>query len=301
MAEALVILDGNTMLHRCYHAAPKRSAPDGREVGAVLAACGQLVWLLKKMRSRHIVAAFDPGGTLFRHTISPSYKAGRPESPPDLRPQIDLLREAFGALGVATVCVPGFEADDCIATLTAQGRTEGFSCWVVGVDKDIYQLITDVDPPVRLFVLKTREVIDEAAVKERIGVPPSKAVDYFALTGDAADNISGVESVGPKAAEALLQRFDSLEEIYSDLHAVTALDVRGAGRLPLRLLHGRKDAELARQLVRLRSDVPLGLGPLRESAAWRGPRESAAALFEALGDGSALSTALSLTEPLAAG
>lgn len=294
MGEALVILDGNTMLHRCYHAAPKIRAPDGREVGAVLAVCGQLVWLLQKMRSRHIVVAFDPGGPVFRHAIAPDYKAGRPESPEDLRPQLDLLYEAVAAIGIATVRVPNFEADDCIATLVALGRAEGFDCWVVGVDKDLYQIITDTPPVVRLFVLKTRTIIDEAAVKERIGVLPRQAVDYFALVGDSVDNITGVPSVGPVAAAALLQRFDTLEGIYGNLHAITALDVRGAGKLPLRLLGGRKEAELARQLVRLRSDVPLDLGPLRQSTAWMGPRACAEVLFHELGDITALKAARAL-------
>ncbi len=295
MSDALIILDGNAMLHKTFHATDGRVAPDGVEVGAVLGVCGQLTWLLQKMRSRHVVMAFDPGGPVFRHELAADYKGNRSETPEDLVPQLALVQEAVAALGVATVCVPGFEADDCIATLTELGREEGLACWMVGIDKDLFQLVTDAEPVVRLFVVKGRTVIDEAAVVEKIGVPPSRAVDYFALVGDASDNISGVPSVGPKAASELLKRFDSLEAIYANLHEVTSLDVRGAGRLPLRLLAGRKAAELARELVRLRTDVPLGLGDLRASTLWTGPRADADALFARLGDDRALVAARALS------
>jgi DNA polymerase-1 len=293
--DPLVILDGTAMVHKCYHAVPSRPAPDGAEVGAVLAVCSQLVWLLGRMRSRHLVMAFDPGGRVFRHDLCADYKGHRRETPDDLRSQLDQVRGAVDALGIPTVCVDGFEADDCIATLTARARDEGVACWMVGIDKDLYQLVTDEPPAVRLFVLKTRTVIDEAAVQDKIGVPPRKAVDYFALVGDTSDNISGVKSVGTKAAATLLQHFDSLEDIYADLHAITGLDIRGAGRLPMRLLAGRADAEQAREMVRLRVDVPLGLsGPLRQSTAWRGPTADADAVFAALGDDRVLSSARDL-------
>jgi DNA polymerase-1 len=291
MTDALVILDGHAMLHRCYHAAPKRLDRRGVEVGAVLAACGQLAWLLGRMRSRHVVMALDPRGPTVRHQIDPEYKAHRAEAPEDLAPQLELLPRAVEALGVRTVCAPGFEADDVIATLVERGRSEGFACWMVGIDKDLFQLVTDEAPTVRLFVLKTRTVIDEAAVTERIGVPPSRAVDYYALVGDASDNIRGARAVGPKAATALLQRFGSLEGVFDNLLSIGQLDVRGAGRLPLRLLNARKDIERARQLVRLRRDVALDLGPLREALAWEGPRVEADALFDDLGDPAALRSA----------
>ncbi|MCA9489214.1 MAG: hypothetical protein KC621_04810 [Myxococcales bacterium] len=284
MADDLVILDGHAMLHKAYHAVPKREDPDGTEVGAVLAVCGQLTWLLRKMRSRHLVMALDPGGPTFRHALFADYKAHRGATPDDLGPQLARLPAAVEALGIRTVCVPGFEADDCIATLVRQGREEGFACWMVGVDKDLFQLVTDHDPPVRLFVLKTREVIDEAAVIERIGVAPSRAVDYYALVGDSSDNVRGAATVGPKAAATLLQHFPDLEAIFADLHAIPSLDTRGARRLPLRLLKARAVIELARRLVRLRDDVPLPFASLREPLAWTGPAADAGAVFAALGD-----------------
>lgn len=294
---ALVILDGHAMLHKAWHAAPKRQGADGAEVGAVLAVCGQLAWLLRKMRSRHLVMALDPGGPTFRHALAADYKAHRAPPADALVSQLALLPRAVEALGIPTVCVPGFEADDCIATLVGRARAEGLACWMVGIDKDLFQLVTDAPPAVRLFVLKTRTVIDEAAVIARIGVPPSRAVDYFALVGDASDHVRGAPGVGPKAAAALLQRFEDLEAMFADLHAIPRLDVRGAGRLPLRLLKARDALALARRLVRLRDDVPLALGPLRESLAWRGPRPGADALFEALGDPRPLADARRSSRP----
>lgn len=285
--EDLVIFDGHAMMHRCFHGGRRYTSPDGREVGALLTLCDQLAALLGKMRSRHIVMAFDPGGPLHRHALAADYKAQRKPTDPDLLPQFPWVRQAVEALGIHTVCVDGFEADDCIATLTLAARTEGMGTWIIGLDKDLYQLVTDGDPPVRMFVLP-RKVIDEAGVVDRIGVPPTCALDYFALVGDSADNITGVKSVGPKAAAALLRAYGSLEGIFANLDAIPLLDIRGAGRLPLRLLAGRADAERARALLRLRVDVPLVLDAIRTDLHWTGPRADADAVFAALGDDSTL-------------
>ncbi len=284
MSEALVIFDGHAMMHRCFHAGRRQLAPDHREVGAVITLCDQLVGLLGKMRARHMVMAFDPGGRLFRHDLAADYKSNRKPTDPELLPQLDWVKDAVEALGVRTVCVEGFEADDCIATLTKRARAEGLSTWIVGLDKDLYQLVTDADPTVRMFVMPSKTVIDEAAVVERLGVPPSAALDYFSLVGDSADHISGVKSVGPKAASALLQAYGSLEGIYANLDAIPLLDLRGAGRLPLRLLDGRADAERSKALLQLRFDVPVDLASVRQDLRWTGPSASADAVFADLGE-----------------
>jgi len=207
---------------------------------------------------------------------------------PELSAQFRVAKEAVEALGIPTVCVEGFEADDCIATLTDRARAEGLPSWIIGLDKDLYQLVVDDDPTVRMFVLPTKEVIDEAAVVARIGVPPKAARDYYALVGDSADHITGVKGVGPKAASTLLQAFGSLEGIFDHLDDIPLLDLRGAGRLPLRLLDGRADAEQARRLLELRRDVPLGFDTLRQDLRWTGPAADADAVFTALDDDRAL-------------
>jgi DNA polymerase-1 len=294
MSDALVVFDGHALMHRAFHAGQRQLAADGREVGAVLTLCDHLVRFLSKMRARHLVMAFDPGGPLFRHDIAADYKSTRKPTDPELLPQFDWVKEAVQALGVRTVCVDGFEADDCIATVVHQARAEGLPAWIIGLDKDLFQLVTDDDPPVRMFVPSTKRVVDEAAVAERLGVPPAAALDYYALVGDSGDHIAGIKGVGPKAATALLQAFGSLEGIFDHLDDIHRLDLRGAGRLPLRLLAGRDAAHLARRLLALRTDVPLGLGSLRTTLRWMGPSAEADAVFAALGDDRALRVARSV-------
>ena len=295
MSDALVVFDGHALMHRAFHAGQRQLAADNREVGAVLTLCDHLVGLLGKMRARHLVMAFDPGGTLFRHELAPDYKSTRKPTDPELLPQFEWVKEAVAALGVPTVCVEGFEADDCIATLVDQARAEGLPTWIIGLDKDLYQLVTDTDPTVRMFVLSSKKVIDEAAVVERLGVPPSAALDYYALVGDSGDHIAGIKGVGPKAASTLLQAFGSLQGIFEHLDDIPLLELRGAGRLPLKLLDGRDAASRARQLLTLRRDVPLGLGTLRTTLHWTGPTADADAVFGALGDDRALRVARSLS------
>ncbi len=291
MDEALVVFDGHSMMHRCFHAGKRQLALDGTEVGAALTLLDQLVRLLGKMRARHLVMAFDPGGPLLRHRIAPDYKSTRKPTDPELLPQFAVIREAVEALGIPTVCVDGYEADDCIATLTHRARAEGLPTWLVALDKDLFQLVTDEAPTVRMFVLASKEVIDEAAVTERIGVTPRQALDYFALVGDSGDHIAGVKGVGPKAAATLLGAFGSLDGIFAHLDDIPLLDLRGAGRLPLRLLDGKADAERARQLLALHRDVPLPFGSLRDDRRWTGPSAGADAVFAALDDDRALTAA----------
>mgnify|MGYP000253237467 CR=1 FL=1 len=295
MSEALVVFDGNALMHRAFHAGQRQLALDGREVGAVLTLCDHLVGLLRKMRSRHLVMAFDPGGRLHRHDLAEDYKATRKPTDPELAPQLAWARDAVRALGVPTVCVERFEADDVIATLVARAREEGLPTWIIGLDKDLYQLVTDSDPTVRMFVLSRKEVIDEAAVTRRLGVPPAAALDYYALVGDSGDHIAGVKGVGPKAAKTLLQAFGSLEGIFAHLDDIPQLDLRGAGRLPLKLLAERDAADRARALLTLRDDVPLPFdGPLATALRWTGPTAEADALFASLDDDRALRVARSL-------
>ena len=295
MSESLVVFDGHSMMHRSFHAGKRQLDTRNREVGAVLTMLDQIVRLLGKMRARHLVMAFDPGGPLHRHELAPDYKAHRKPTDPELLPQFDIAREAVEALGIPTVRVEGFEADDAIASLTDRARSEGLPTWIIGLDKDLYQLVTDEDPTVRMFVLATKEVIDEAAVSDRIGVPPRAALDYYALVGDSGDHIAGVKGVGPKAASTLLQAFGSLDGIFDHLDDIPQLDLRGAGRLPLRLLDGRGAATHAQQLLALRRDVPLGFASLRQELLWRGPAAGADALFAELDDDRALVGARRLT------
>ena len=280
----IVVIDGTALLFRAYYGARPAEAVDGTPIGAVLGTARTLVDMLGRASTTHVIVVFDAGQRTFRNTLDPAYKANRGAPPADLVPQFDLVQEMVRALGFATLCAPGFEADDLMATVARQAHGEGWGTWLLSPDKDLYQLVNDAPPGVRVYHWHNRKVIDGAEVAARIGVAPSFAVDYFALVGDSSDNVRGVRGVGPKAASALVSNLGSLSQIYERLDDVAGLQIRGAKSLKAKLEAGREDAELALKLVTLKDDVEMGVdGPLGPWARWPGPREEAREVFARLG------------------
>jgi DNA polymerase I len=281
MSTPLVVFDGTAMLFRAYYGMGNFTSTDGVEVGGVFGVALQLASFIRRARTRRFFIVFDAGRKTFRNTIDPSYKANRGAPPEDLVPQFALVQEMVDALGFLHLSIPGFEADDLMATAASQCREAQVDCWLVSPDKDLYQL---VDDRVRIYHPKKKLVLGADYVLDTLGVPPAAAVDYFALVGDNVDNIPGVRGVGPKAAAQLLQHFEGLDDLYDRLEDVPSLPIRGAKSLAAKLSSARSDAFLARSLVRLKDDIPLGIdGPLHERAEWKGPYAEADAFFERLG------------------
>ncbi len=282
MSRTLHVLDGTAMLFRLYHAGLRLRCPRGREVGAVDGLCAALARFVRDHHPSYVVVVFDPGRPTFRHTLYESYKANRPKSPDDLSPQFDLGIACSVALGFRTFRVPGYEADDLMATLATRARRAGLRTHLQTPDKDVLQLVDD--SWVRVTDPRTQEVMDAERVRSRFGVAPPQLTDYLALTGDSSDNVPGVTGVGPKAAVSLIDEFGDLEGIYANLDRVEELPVRGAARLAERLASAETDAFLSRDLVRLRADVPLGESPLTlGQLRYRGPQPDAEAFFRSEG------------------
>ncbi len=281
----LLVIDGTALLFRVYYGMPGRIAPSGVEVGAVMGVCHQLLGITRRRSEEHIVVVYDAAQETFRNQIDPSYKANRGDPPEDLVPQFDLVKEASAALGFPSLSQVGYEADDLMATLAARAREAGMGARLVAIDKDLCQAVTDEAPAVDLCDPKTDALMDAAGVRERLGVDPSQVVDFMALTGDSTDNIKGVKGVGPKAAQALLGAFGSLDGILDNLERIEFLSVRGAKGLAKKMEAGREDALLARRLVRLDDAVPMGIDRATIAAVgrWRGPQPEAEAFFNSLG------------------
>lgn len=282
--DELWVVDATALLFRAYYAMPPRLSPAGEHVGAVLG-LGHLLRGLLRRRPGRVAMVFDAGMTTFRTRLDPRYKANRGAPPPDLAPQFERAREFSGAAGFMTLCVPDYEADDLMATLARRARDEQLRVRLLSVDKDLCQLVCDdvvIEDP------RTGAECDASGVVRRLGVAPSQVVDFMALTGDSVDNIPGVPGVGPKAALSLIQAFGDLDRVYDDLGRVASLPIRGARSLQARLHAGRDEAYLARTLVRLHDDAPIGAHELRTASRWRGPPADADPFFAALGSPGAL-------------
>jgi DNA polymerase-1 len=248
----LYLIDASAYIFRAYHALPPLTRKsDGLPVGAVQGYCNMLWKLLRDMKGAdgptHLAAIFDHSEKTFRNALYDQYKAHRPPAPEDLIPQFQLVRDATAAFGVHCVELPGYEADDLIATYACRARDAGGEAVIVSSDKDLMQLIGGgvvmYDP------MKDRR-LEEDAVMEKFGVTPDKMVDLQALIGDSVDNVPGAPGIGPKTAAALLDEYGDLD---------TLLARAGEIKQPKRretLIEFRDQILLSRELVRLACDAP---------------------------------------------
>jgi len=265
LAENVTLIDAMAWIFRAYYSEPETLAPDGTPANASFGFLHFLLRTLARERPTHIAVAFDVGRKTFRNEIFPDYKANRSATPPDLLPQFAQCESLVDALGLARYQYENHEADDVLATLAASCRREGMEVTILSGDKDLAQL---VDPGLRVMDPSRNRRFTIRTVKKHFGVEPWQMVDLLALTGDSSDNVPGVPGVGPKTATALLQAHGSFDEIYRSLDSLAELPIRGAKKLGARLAEHRELAETCRELVRLRSDLPLHAGP--EDLRWPG-------------------------------
>jgi DNA polymerase-1 len=253
------IVDGHSHLFRAYHAVGYLSTSKGVPSHAVLILSNMLWKLLREERPDYLAIAWDPPGPTFRDKLYDEYKATRAAMPDDLARQIPYVRRLFDALHAPVIEVPGYEADDVIATLVDRAQAAGQEVVVVTGDKDLLQL---VGPRVRVLSVLGRTgervVYDEAKVRERWGVEPRQIADVLALMGDAIDNIPGVHGVGEKTAVKLVNQFGGVDRVYESLSLVP-------GKLRETLAAGRKQALLSHELAVLhpRVELPFDLETFR--------------------------------------
>ncbi len=244
---SLYIVDAYNFLFRAFHALPPLTTTKGLQTGAIYGLCQMILRIEREQRPTHLCVVYDAPGDNFRNEIFPEYKAHRPSMPPELAAQLTLVRTVVDAFGLAQVEVPGFEADDIIATLARVAAGAGMEVVVCSSDKDLMQLCCG-----DVFVLDTmrnrRFGADE--VREKFGVGPEQVGDVLALMGDSIDNVPGVPGIGPKTAAELINKFGSLGALLDRVAEVKGK--RGAA-----IAEARDAILLSRELVRLREDVPL--------------------------------------------
>jgi len=245
--KTIYILDTHGLLYQLFHALPPMSSPMGEPVGAVYGLTKDIFTLIEKHQPDSIFCAFDLPGQTFRSEIYTEYKANRSEMPDDLRPQIGFVHEVLEAMSIPRLSLPGFEADDIMATAARMVAEQNSNCVIVTSDKDCRQLIND---HVSIFNLRKGLFYKAEELFADWGIRPDQVVDFQSLVGDSTDNIPGVAKVGPKTATELLQQFGTLEGIYENINKVT-------GKKKEYLLAGKESAFLSRQLVALKTDVPI--------------------------------------------
>ena len=246
----LTLIDGSSYLYRAFHALPPLTNAHGEPTGALFGIVNMLRTTMKA-GSDYVAFVCDAPGRTFRDDLYADYKANRPSMPDDLRAQVEPMMKIVGALGFPILCIPGVEADDVIGTLARQAAAAGIHTVISTGDKDFAQL---VDSHVLLVNTMTSTTMDTDGVIAKFGVRPDQIVDYLTLVGDTVDNVPGVEKCGPKTAAKWLAEYDNLD-------ALLAAADRIGGKIGENLRAAIPRLPLSRELVTIRTDVPLDQGP----------------------------------------
>lgn len=275
--ETVVLVDGFGLIFRAYFALPaSMSTATGEQTNAVYGFTSMLLDVIKLRQPDYVVIALETGHT-FRHEIFEAYKGTRTEMPPDLREQLNRVRQLIDTLGIPVRQVDNYEADDVIGSLSKTLAADGYQVIIVTGDSDLLQLVGDnvmvVLPGARRFG-DVRE-FDTPAVFERYGFGPEYVPDYKALVGDTSDNIPGVPGIGEKTAKNLIGTYGSLEEILAHREEITPTRARNA------LIEHGDNAPLSKHLATIVRDLPIDCD-LEEARVGRFDRDEVAELFREL-------------------
>lgn len=252
MEKKLMVIDGNSLMHRAFYALPATMSNEkGQVTNAVYGFFGMLIRALQDNSPDYLAVAFDMKGKTFRHDKFEAYKAGRKETPEELRPQFPLLKDALKNLGISVLEKEGMEADDFLGTLAKAANARGVHAILVTGDRDAFQLISD-----KTTVFLTKKGITETEnytcekLKEVYDIAPEQVIDFKGLMGDPSDNIPGVPGVGEKTALKLIWQFGSMDKIYDNIDKVE-------GKLKDKLAVNRDLAYLSREIATIDTDIPL--------------------------------------------
>ena len=250
----LFIIDGYATLYRAHYALIRNPLTNtaGTPTSAVFGFANQVFQLIDDEKPDYLVAAFDSKGKNFRHELYTDYKANRSEMPDEIQTQLPYLWELLEAMNIPILRVGGVEADDIIGTVAKMCDKENLQCNIVSGDKDFMQLINDKTflyaPQARK---RAKEIFDKKKVLEKWGVGPEHIIDLLGLMGDSSDNVPGVQGVGPKTAQKLIQDFGSIENIYEEIDNISNEKMRE------KLLNSKDNALLSKQLVTILTDVKI--------------------------------------------
>lgn len=253
----LLLIDANSLIHRCFHALPPLTTPQGEPINAVYGLSSILFKILREHNPDFVAAAFDRPEPTFRDELFKGYKAHRPPTDDKLIPQLKKAHEVFEKFGIPVIEKAGLEADDVIGILAERFKRnpelgEG-QIIIFSGDKDNLQLIDGDRVVVELLkvgVSKTATYNESLFIQE-YGFSPRQMVDYKALVGDASDNIPGVKGIGPKGATDLIREYGSIEKIYEEIGLIPQK------KLQEKLEQNKENAFLSKKLAEIKREDSL--------------------------------------------
>lgn len=250
-----LVLDGNSILNRAFYGIKMLSNKKGQMTNGIYGFLSTLQKLLLEVSPQAIAVAFDLPKPTFRHKMYDGYKASRKGMPEELASQLPILKEILVAMGYKLITCEGYEADDILGTFAKYCENKGYECTLATGDRDCLQLVSD---HVFVRIAKTKFgkaesiLYDKNKIKEDYNVTPSQLIDIKALQGDASDCIPGVKGVGEKTAKSLIEKYESIENIYNNIEN---LDIKP--NLKSKLLADKEKAYLSYDLGKINKDVPI--------------------------------------------
>ncbi|OGY67024.1 MAG: hypothetical protein A3B16_02795 [Candidatus Zambryskibacteria bacterium RIFCSPLOWO2_01_FULL_45_43] len=275
----LLLIDANSLIHRCFHALPPLTSPSGEPINAIYGLSSILLKILRDHQPEYVAAAFDRPEPTFRDSMYKEYKAQRPPTADTLIPQLIKAREVFQKFGITALEKAGYEADDIVGTLAEKfKKIADISVIIFSGDKDNLQLIDGNMVVVELLKTGVSKTVtyDERLFLQDYGFSPKQLIDYKALVGDTSDNIPGVNGIGPKGATDLIKEYGSVEKIYEEV-----------GLIPKKVLQAKLEANranafLSKKLATIKRDVPLDI-TIEQLQYQRGDSEELKKYFASLG------------------
>jgi DNA polymerase-1 len=240
--KTLFLIDGSSFLYRAYYGLRPLHTAEGEQVQAVYGFIRMIKKLIDQFKPEHIVLTWDSPGKTTRHDMFEEYKATRQAPPSDLFDQKEHIKTFADLIGLKQVAIPGIEADDIMYSMAQDAKKQNFDVMLVTSDKDMGQMLDE-----QTYILDTFKdiMLDVDSFEQKMGFSVAKLPFYFSLLGDSSDNIPGVRGIGKKGALELVQRFDSLEDVYNRLDEVSKLRMRAA------LENNKDNAFLSRDLFLL--------------------------------------------------
>ena len=256
----LLLIDGNSIMNRAFYGimgSKMLMTKDGKYTNAVYGFLAIMFKIMEDLNPDYMAVSFDLKGPTQRHKMYSEYKANRHGMPNELAEQMPMIKDVLHAMNIDIVEKEGFEGDDLLGTLAKYGENQGLDVTILSGDRDTFQLATN---KVTIRIPRTKagktetEDYDRKKVIEEYGLEPKKLIDVKGLQGDNSDNIPGVPGIGPKSAISLIQKYDSVENLYKAIEEKKD-DLKGKQKE--NIVANKDMALLSKELGRIDTDVPI--------------------------------------------
>lgn len=279
MKTKLILIDGNAIMHRAYHALPHSlTTTKGEPINAVYGFVSMLIRIIQDLKPTHIAVAFDTPVETLRKAQYVGYQANRPRMESEMSSQFEIIYKVLAAMKIPVYMKERYEADDVIGTIAHECIGEIDEVVVVTGDRDILQLVDDRE---KIFVympikgLTNAKLYKESDVVERLGVKPKQIIDYKGLVGDPSDNYPGVNGIGPKTATDLIEKYGTVEDIYKHIGEIPE-------KTSKKLALGAESAVMSKSLATIMENVPVNF-KLGDAGEWNISSDETLKYFREIG------------------